>query len=162
MTGIDEKMMALALDLARQAEAHDEIPIGAVLVQGDRILAQGCNRREETHRTCGHAEIEALEKYNAAERSWRLPPHTTLYVTLEPCLMCTGALLWARLDHIVFGCADTKNAGLLKIQPWIEQGVFDHRFRSVRSGVQGEACGEILSDYFRKKRESQKLQRQPE
>lgn len=145
--------MKRALDLATQARARDEVPIGAVLVLGDEILAEGHNLRETSHRTCSHAELEALEVYNRKFDAWRLPPESVLYVTVEPCLMCTGAMLWARLDHLVYGCADTKNAGLERVAPLVESGVFDHRFKSITRGVLRSECSEAISGYFRTKRQ---------
>lgn len=147
--------MTRALALAAQAREIDEVPIGALLTVGDEILAEGYNLRERSQRTCSHAELEALESYNKKSNSWRLPPNTTLYVTVEPCLMCTGALLWARLDHLVYGCADTKNAGLERVASLIESGVFDHRFKSTTRGVLAAECSDAISSYFRAKRQTQ-------
>lgn len=155
----DEKFMRAALELAKEAEALDEVPIGAVLVVEGEIVAKGFNRRETRGLTRAHAEIEALEELNLASRSWRLPPGTSLYVTMEPCLMCTGAMLWARLDYLYYGCADTKNAGLARVLPWIAEGVFDHRFKSITAGVLAQECAQTVSGYFQKKRSAQ---RQPE
>jgi tRNA(adenine34) deaminase len=144
--------MARALALAAEAATRDEVPVGAVLVREDLIIGEGSNRREETHRTVAHAEIEALEDYSRRTGEWRLPPGTSLYVTAEPCLMCTGALIWARVENIYYGCSDPRGAGLLRIWPLIQQGVYDHRFQKVESGILEAECAEVLKAYFRAKR----------
>jgi len=144
--------MKLAIDLAKNAEQLDEVPIGAVLIHEGKIIGKGYNLREKTGKTTAHAEIQALEDYNQQAQSWRLPAGASLYVTTEPCLMCTGALLWARLDHLFYGALDPKGAGLRTFLPTIEQGLFDHRFKEVEGGILGDVCGSLLSNYFRKKR----------
>lgn len=148
----DSIWMLRALDLAREAGLRGEIPIGALLVCKDEILGQGANAREATSRAAAHAEMEALDRYHEKAGSWRLPPGTSLYVTAEPCLMCTGGLLWARTDRVVFGCADPKSAGLLRQLPYIEDGVFDHAFVEVVSGVEGETAGGLLTAFFQARR----------
>lgn len=147
-----EQWMQVALKLAAEAEKKDEVPIGCVFVHDGKLLTQGMNLREETHRTTAHAEIVALETYNANAKSWRLPPNTSVIVTAEPCPMCTCALIWARADNIYFGCADTKNAGLLRLSPLIEAGTFDHRFNLVRGGILETECAAIMKNYFKAKR----------
>lgn len=147
-----ERWMSLALELAREAEVRDEVPIGALLVRNDEILGRGYNLREETQSTAGHAEMLALADFNSRYQSWRLPPGTLLVATIEPCLMCTGALLAARADFIGYGCADTKNAGLLRVKDQIETGVFDHRFKEIRGGIRESECRQIISSYFKTKR----------
>ncbi len=149
-----DSFMERALELASQAGSLDEVPVGAVLVSGNEILAEGLNRRESTQRTLSHAELVALESFNARFSQWRVPPGTSLFVTAEPCLMCTGALLWARVDNVYFGCSDTKNAGLSRISNLIHAGVYDHRFTEVRGGILGDRCAELLSGYFRGKRKN--------
>lgn len=146
-----DKMM-LAIDLAKEAELLDEVPIGAVLVHEGKIIGKGYNLREKTGKTTAHAEIQALEDYNNHTQEWRLPIGTSLYVTAEPCLMCTGALLWARLDHLFYGALDPKGASLRTFLPSIEQGLFDHRFKEVEGGILGDVCSSLLSNYFKKKR----------
>ncbi len=152
MNDVHEIWMREALQEAQKAEQKDEVPIGAVLVCDQKIIARGMNLREGSGRTIAHAEIEALLKYNQQTQSWRLPENTSLYVTLEPCLMCTGAFLSARIGAIYFGCADTKNAGLLRTQTWINENVFDHIPREIKGGILAEDCRSLLSNYFKKKR----------
>jgi len=140
--------MQRAIELASNAAREGEVPIGAVLVHENRILAEGLNQREALLRTSAHAEMLALEEFNDEARTWRLPAGTSLYTTLEPCTMCTGALLWARLENIYFAAADPKNAGLLRIIPLIEQGIYDHRFKIVQGGLLEEASQKLLRDFF--------------
>ena len=147
-----EKWMEEAIALAMLAAEKDEAPIGALLIHDGKILGRGRNRREETQRTAAHAEFEALEQFHAAYQSWRVPVGTTLIATLEPCVMCTGALLWSRVTTIYYGCADPKNAGLNFLLPTIEAGRFDHKFAEVVGGIRQEECAELLKAFFKKKR----------
>jgi tRNA(adenine34) deaminase len=149
----EEKWMKAALALGKEAGAADEVPIGAILVSTTgEILGRGRNRREELHRTTAHAEIMALEDFNARFSTWRLPPETKLYVTVEPCLMCTGALLWARLHTVVYGCRDTREAGLERIRTLIEEGVYDHKFSGIVEKILENECSNLISAYFQSKR----------
>lgn len=144
--------MRAALDLANQAAAQDEIPIGCVIVHENKLISQGLNLREQTHKTTAHAEIIALEKFNLTHKTWRLPENSWVFVTAEPCLMCSGALLWARAKNIIFGCSDPRQAGIVRITDWVEQGVFDHKFDKVLGGILESECSQILKDYFKSKR----------
>lgn len=147
-----EYFIDLAIDLARQAENLDEVPVGAVLVHENKVIAQGFNLRESSGRTVAHAEIMAIEDYNKTSGQWRLPKETSLYVTVEPCLMCTGALLSARVDRIFYGAKDPKGAGLSRFDSIISAGLFDHRFLEVYSDIAGERCAQLMSNYFKRKR----------
>ena len=149
---ITDVWMPKALELARQAAWVDEVPIGALIVRRGEILGRGFNFREQSKRTVAHAEIMALEDFAQRFGQWRLPPDSALVVTTEPCLMCTGALLWARADHLYYGCRDPKNAGLNLIEPYIELGTFDHRFATIQGAIREEECSVLLSEYFRQKR----------
>lgn len=144
--------MGEALAMASAAATRDEVPVGAVFVHDGKILARGANRREELHRTTGHAEIVALDAYSDTTQQWRLPLGTILLTTAEPCLMCTGALIWARVERIYFGCSDPRNAGMRNVLPLVEKGVFDHRFAEVRGGIRADECAELMSGFFKKKR----------
>jgi tRNA(adenine34) deaminase len=154
-----EDWMAAAVAMAEKAIALDEVPVGAVLVAHDEIIGRGFNLRESSQRVVAHAEIVALESVSLATGSWRLPSGTSLYVTAEPCLMCTGALLWARVDNIYFGCLDPKNAGLTRVSSLIAEGIYDHRFQEVQGEISAEVCGQLLSQYFRAKRTGKKENR---
>ena len=144
--------MSQAIELAKEAAIADEVPVGALLICDDRIIGQGRNSREETHRTVAHAEVMALEDYSRKTGEWRLPPETMLMVTTEPCLMCTGALLWARVTHLYFGCSDPRNAGIFRLIHLIEAGTYDHRFKTLQGGILSRQCGQLMSAYFQAKR----------
>lgn len=144
--------MEAALSLAARAAANDEVPVGCVIVSNDELIAQGMNAREATLRTTAHAEIVALENYNAKFKTWRLPEGASIFVTAEPCMMCTGALLWGRATHIYFGCSDPKNAGLNHIKAGIESGKFDHKFQTIQGGILEKRSIAILKSYFKTKR----------
>lgn len=146
-----EKLMDHALAVAERAKAYGDVPIGAVLWVEGRIVAGAFNSRECAHSALGHAELDLIRHYNQLTQSWRLPPNAVVAVTAEPCLMCTGALLQARVAKLIYGCADTKNAGLRLVQPQIEKGTFDHRMEIV-SGVQAEKCASLLSQFFQARR----------
>lgn len=149
---IAESFMARALELAAEAAARDEVPVGALLVHDGNVIGSGANRREETHRTTAHAEIIALEDFNARFATWRLPPGTSLVVTTEPCLMCTGAMLWARAESIYYGCSDPRQAGLRTQEALIAAGTFDHRFAEIQGGILSDRCSGVIQEFFRKKR----------
>jgi len=144
--------MELAIKLAKKAELEDEVPVGAVLIHDGKVIGEGRNRRENSGKTTGHAEIEAIEDYNHKTGQWRLPKDTALYVTVEPCMMCSGALLSARVDRVFYGASDPKGAGLSRFQTFINEGIFDHRFQEVQGGIAEEDCSQLISNYFRKKR----------
>jgi tRNA(adenine34) deaminase len=151
---LKEKWMQLALDLALEASTQGEVPVGAVLVCGEEVLAHGANRRERSGKVTAHAEIDALEAYSARTRQWRLPPGTQLYVSVEPCVMCTGALLWARVESVYYGCPDPKGAGLESLRPMIDVGKFDHRFGLVQGGVLGDLAADQMKHFFRERRKA--------
>ncbi len=151
MTGRDEELMGLALDEADRASAHEDVPVGAVIVDGEgRVIAAGHNRREELSDPTAHAEIEALR--GAAEKlgRWRLDG-LTLYATLEPCPMCAGALLNARIDRVVYGCRDDKAGALHSLFVIGLDPRLNHRF-VVTGGVRAEECAERLRSFFASRR----------
>jgi tRNA(adenine34) deaminase len=147
-----EQWMAQAYELAHNAAERDEVPVGAILVRDGEIIGVGANRREAQNRVAAHAEIVALEDYSRRTSEWRIFPGATLFVTAEPCLMCTGALLWARVDRIYYGCSDPKKAGIERVLPLIQAGTYDHRFIEVKGGILAERCSHLMSSYFRRKR----------
>ena len=147
-----ENWMGQACELALQAGQRDEVPVGAILVVNNARVGAGANRREETRRTVAHAEIVALEDYSRRFSEWRFLPGASLFVTAEPCLMCTGALLWARVENIYFGCSDPREAGLQRILPLVQSGLFDHRFTEIEGGILADRSAEMLRSYFRAKR----------
>lgn len=145
--------MAEALALAEEAGRAGEVPVGAVIVLHDVIVARGRNRREERNSPAAHAEIDALEDFGRRYGTWRLPPGAQLYVTVEPCTMCTGALLWARATHVYWGCDDPRAAGLKTQMPLVQAGIFDHRFLEARGGFAADRCAAVMKDFFQKRRE---------
>ena len=141
----DEYYMREALREARTAAAEDEVPIGAVVVSGDRIIGRGHNQTELLHDVTAHAEMLAL---TAAEEALgaKYLGDCTLYVTVEPCPMCAGALGWTQVGRIVYGAADPKRGFTLLTGPIL------HPKTEVTAGVLADECGELMQDFFRKKR----------
>jgi tRNA(adenine34) deaminase len=148
--GDDEKMMMLALEQAQMAAAEGEVPVGAVLALGDRILAAAHNRPISLLDPSAHAEMLAIRHGAAALKNYRLS-NTTLYVTLEPCLMCTGLLVQARIGRLVFGAADPKSGAVASLFQILEDRRLNHSV-TVTGGILKEACAEILSGFFQEKR----------
>ena len=148
----DEFWMRKALSLARRAAIKDEVPVGAVLVAADgkTLLGQGLNRREEWMTPIGHAELITLHRASQKKQAWRLLG-STLYVTLEPCVMCAGALIQARVQRVVFGAKDTKGGAVESLYQILQDPRLNHRCE-VSGGILAAECGQILKDYFRKKR----------
>ncbi len=145
----DEKFMRVALEEARLAAEADEVPIGAVIVRGGEIIARARNARESSRIATHHAELVAIERACEAVGGWRIPD-ATLYVTLEPCPMCAGAIINARIDRVVFGAYDKRFGALGSLINLNSLG-FNHTFELVGGVLNDEAAG-LLSDYFRKKR----------
>ena len=141
-----EKYMAQALALAREAAAAGEVPVGCVIVRGGEIVGRGRNRREEKQSTASHAEMEAIAMANETVGSWRLDD-CTLYVTLEPCPMCAGAIINARIPRVVFGAPDPK-AGSCGSVTDLFALPYNHR-PACEGGVLEEECAQLLRDFFR-------------
>jgi tRNA(adenine34) deaminase len=142
--------MQLALRQAEEAAAADEAPIGAVIVQGERILAAARNERESLRDPTAHAEMIAITQAAAALGNWRLEG-CTLYVTLEPCPMCAGAIVQARLPRVVYGAADPKAGAVRSLYRLLEDPRLNHRCEVVE-GILAEPCGRLLSEFFQRKR----------
>ena len=142
---MDEFFMEQALALAREAAAEGEIPVGCVIVRGEQIVGRGRNRRETAKTALGHAEIEAIADACRNLGGWRLWD-CTLYVTLEPCPMCAGAILGARIPRVVFGAADVK-AGCCGSVCSLFDMDFNHH-PTVVSGVKAEESASLLSEFF--------------
>ena len=141
-----EEYMRQALALAREAAAAGEVPVGCVIVKDGAVVGRGRNRREEKQQTASHAEMEAMAMANGTLGTWRLEG-CTLYVTLEPCPMCAGAIINARVDRVVYGARDEAMGacgGVLDL--FMED--FPHR-PAVLGGVLAEECRAVLSDFFR-------------
>jgi tRNA(adenine34) deaminase len=142
----DRRFMSHALDEARVAYDAMEVPVGAVVVRDNRIIGKGHNQREELLEPTSHAEIVAIREAARALGSWRLEG-CTLYVTLEPCVMCAGALVQARVDRLVFGCLDPKGGGVRSLYRICEDDRVNHRIL-VEEGVLQQKCASILKDFF--------------
>ena len=146
MRTCDQTMMELALGEAREAAAHGDAPIGAVVVHDGEVIARAHNRRECDQDPTAHAEVIALRQAAAVLGRWRLTG-CTLYVTLEPCSMCAGALVLARLDRLVYGCDDPKAGACGSVMDLIREPRLNHRTEVVR-GVLAKECGRILKEFF--------------
>ena len=142
--------MAEALAEARRAAAEGEVPIGAVLVIEGRIAGRGRNARERLRDPTGHAEILALQEAARTLGRWRLTG-STMYATLEPCPMCAGALVNARVDRLVYGVADPKAGAVDTLFDILRDARLNHRV-AVTSGVLAEECGAMLREFFRERR----------
>lgn len=152
MSGGHERWMEIALEEARSAHARGEVPVGAVAVRGAEILARGRNRTEELKDPTAHAEMFALREAARALDSWRLIG-VTLYATLEPCAMCAGACVLARVDRLVYGALDPKAGMSGSLASLPDDPRLNHRVDIVR-GVRADECGALLRDFFRARRAS--------
>lgn len=146
----DEHFMRFALAEAQKAMEAGEVPVGAVVVRGGEVIAAAHNEPVGSRDPSAHAEIVALRRAAAAEGNYRLAG-TTLYATIEPCLMCAGALIHARVSRLVFGAADPKGGAVVSLYRVLEDDRLNHR-TDVTAGVLEAECGEILSRFFREKR----------
>ena len=146
----DSTFMLAALEEARTSAALGEVPVGAVVVRDGEILARGGNRRESEADPTAHAEIIAIRQAARAVGGWRLVG-CTLYVTQEPCPMCAGALVNARLDRLVFGCDNPKAGAVRTLYRLVEDPRLNHRVL-VESGLMASECGGLLSEFFEKLR----------
>ena len=142
----DESWIRHAMALAARAEEAGEVPVGAVIIQGNTLLAEGWNRPIETHDPSAHAEILALRAAGHALKNYRLID-TTLYVTLEPCVMCMGAISHARIKRVVYGATDPKRGAAGSILQLAEADFLNHRIK-VTGGVLGDDCGAQLRAFF--------------
>lgn len=152
----DEKMMRRALELAQQASLEGEVPVGAVIARGDEIIAEGRNRREANKNALCHAEIEAIDAACLTLHGWRLW-ECDLYVTLEPCPMCTGAILNARIARVIFGASDPKAGSCGSVINLFELP-YNHHPELV-SGVLREECGAVLTEFFQSLRDKRAMRK---
>ena len=154
----DETFMRLALEQARLAQAEGEVPVGAVVVRGDEVIATGRNAPVAGHDPTAHAEVVALRAAARALGNYRLDG-CELYVTLEPCAMCSGAMLHARLGRVVFGAADPRTGVAGSVIDLFSHRTLNHQTR-VQGGVLAEECGGLLSGFFRQRRDDERAQAQ--
>jgi tRNA(adenine34) deaminase len=153
----DIKWMRKALQLAASAAEQDEVPVGAILVKDNRMIARAFNKKEQWNSPLGHAELICLERASKKLGQWRLSG-CTLYVTLEPCLMCAGGILQARVDRVVFGARDPKAGAVESLYQVLNDSRLNHRVE-ISSGILGDECGGILSEFFRKKRAEKQIRK---
>ena len=146
----DSRFMDLALDLARQAGAADEVPVGAVVVMGNEVVGRGFNQPVGRRDPTAHAEIIALRDAATRLGNYRLPG-CTLYVTLEPCAMCVGAILHARIGRVVFGARDPKTGAAGSVIDLFAESRLNHH-ATVVGGILAEQCGSLLSSFFAARR----------
>ena len=144
--------MKEALKEAKKAELIDEVPIGCVIVKDDKIIARGHNQRETNQSPIGHAEIIAINKASKKLKSWRLEG-CDIYVTLEPCIMCSGAIIQSRINKVYYGASDPKGGALGSSINVLEANNINHH-PEVISGVLKEECSSIITNYFKAKRQS--------
>ncbi|WP_404460118.1 tRNA adenosine(34) deaminase TadA [Sutcliffiella horikoshii] len=154
----DEHFMKLAIEEAKKAEALKEVPIGAVLVHDGKVIAKGYNLRETTQRSITHAEILVIDQACEALQTWRLE-EAILYVTLEPCPMCAGAIIQSRIKKVVYGAKDPKAGCAGTLMNILQDSRFNHQ-TEVASGIMEEECGELLSSFFKKLRQQKKEKKQ--
>lgn len=158
MKNITEKYMKEALRQAKKAYALGEVPIGCVIVHEDKIIGRGYNRRNTDKNTLAHAEITAINKASKKIGDWRLED-CTLYVTLEPCQMCAGAIVQARIPHVVMGCMNPKAGCAGSILNILDMPEFNHQV-AVTRGVLEEECSEMLKTFFTELRIRNKAERE--
>ena len=147
---LDRQFMQQALEMARLAAKAGEVPVGAVLVRDGQVIASAFNQPITQHDPSAHAEMLALRAAAESERNYRLPG-TTLYVTLEPCTMCAGAMLHARIDRVVFGAYDPKTGAAGSVLDVFSEKQINHQ-TEVHGGMMSEECGQLLRDFFKERR----------
>jgi tRNA(adenine34) deaminase len=154
----DHHFMQRALKLARYAESIGEVPVGAVIVHDNQIIGEGYNCPISTEDPCAHAEIQAIRQAAKTLGNYRLI-NTTLYVTLEPCSMCAGALVHARIGRVVFGASDSRTGAAGSILNLLQHPALNHQVE-ITSGIDGDACRQLLSCFFQKKRINLQVRRE--
>ena len=146
-----EEFMREALKEAEIALVNDEIPIGCVIVKDGKIIGRGHNAREELQRAVMHAEVMAIEEANAHEKSWRLLD-TTLFVTIEPCVMCSGAIGLARIPQVIYGAKNQKFGAAGSLYDILTDKRLNHRVE-LENGILEAECAQMMQDFFRKRRQ---------
>jgi len=147
----DQRFMKIAIEQAKIAEENGDVPIGAVIVYQNQIIGKAYNQRQQLQDPTAHAEIIALTQAAAALENWHLNG-CTMYVTLEPCPMCAGALVLARIDRLVYGCDDPKTGAVKSLYNIVTDGRLNHRLE-VKSGVLADECSQLLQRFFQNRRE---------
>ena len=147
---LDQQYMRMAIEQAQLAAQSGEVPVGAVLVRDGRVISKAFNKPIATHDPSAHAEMLALRAAALAEENYRIPG-STLYVTLEPCAMCSGAMLHARIDRVVFGAPDPKTGAAGSVLDLFSSKQINHQ-TVVDGGMMSEECGQLLRDFFKERR----------
>ena len=147
---LDHQFMRLAIEQAQLAAQSGEVPVGAVLVRDGRVISQAFNKPIANHDPSAHAEMLALREGALIEENYRIPG-STLYVTLEPCAMCSGAMLHARIERVVFGATDPKTGAAGSVLDLFASKQINHQ-TSVKGGVLSEECGQLLRNFFKERR----------
>lgn len=147
---LDRQYMQQAIEQAQLAALAGEVPVGAVLVRDGQVISKAFNKPITNHDPSAHAEMLALRQAADAEQNYRLPG-TTLYVTLEPCTMCAGAMLHARVDRIVYGAPDPKTGAAGSVVDVFASKQINHQ-TSVNGGIMAEECGQLLKTFFKERR----------
>ncbi|WP_114203872.1 tRNA adenosine(34) deaminase TadA [Acinetobacter baumannii] len=155
----DEYWMQLAYEQAELAAKQGEIPVGAVIVSQNKLIGAGFNAPIGLSDPTAHAEIQAIRAACESLKNYRLPEDATLYVTLEPCTMCVGALVHARIKHVVFGTTEPKAGSLVSARQLLENGYYNHKF-TFEHGCLHEKCTQQLSLFFKQRREQKKQEKQ--
>ena len=153
----EERYMGYAITQAKKALVNEDVPIGCVIVYQGKIIARGYNKRNKKKTTLAHAELDAIAKASKVLGDWRLEG-CTMYVTLEPCQMCAGAIVQARIPRVVIGCMNPKAGCAGSVLNLLQMQEFNHQVDVVR-GVREEECSKMLSDFFRSLRERKKSDR---
>ena len=147
---LDRQFMQQAIEQAKLAAVAGEVPVGAVVVRNGEVISKAFNKPISTHDPSAHAEMLALRAAALSEENYRLPG-TTVYVTLEPCAMCSGAMLHARVDRIVYGATDPKTGAAGSVLDIFSSKQINHQTH-VQGGVMGDECGQVLRDFFKERR----------
>jgi tRNA(adenine34) deaminase len=150
MSSLDERFMRLAIEEAQRAESEGEVPVGAVVVMGEEVVGRGRNRSVADRDPTAHAEIVALREAAQRLANYRLTG-CTLYATVEPCAMCTGAAVLARVERLVYGCADPKAGAVRSLFRLADDARLNHRI-AVTQGVLEDECASLLRAFFRDRR----------
>jgi tRNA(adenine34) deaminase len=147
---LDQQYMHMAIEQAQLAAQSGEVPVGAVLVKDGQVISKAFNKPIANHDPSAHAEMLALRQAALAEENYRIPG-STLYVTLEPCAMCSGAILHARIDRVVYGAPDPKTGAAGSVLDIFASKQINHQ-TSVEGGIMSEECGQLLRDFFKGRR----------
>lgn len=150
----DEEGMRAALELAQLASEHDEVPVGAVIVLNERIIGVGYNQSILSHDPTAHAEVNAIRLAGETQNNYRLTG-ATMYVTIEPCTMCCGALLHSRISRLVFGAREPKAGAVVSVLTLFDTRAYNHKV-DVSSGVLEQECSAVISDFFARRRNEKK------